>query len=120
MVAVRIFDENFAAVECRKTVLTLNRPAYVGMAILDLSKMLMYDFYYNHLKKMYEGNVELCMTDTDSFLVKVTTKDIYEDMGKFKNMFDTSNYPPNHPLFSEVIKEVPPEEYVGLKPKYTV
>ena len=54
LVAFRIFDENLAAVEQRKTILTLNRPIYVGMAILDLSKTLMYNFYYNHLKKCME------------------------------------------------------------------
>ena len=77
---------------------------------------------------MYGDNVKLCMTDTDSFLVEVTARDIYEDMGKFRHMFDTSNYPLNHPLYSEVNKKVlgkfkdecpanPPKEYVGLKPK---
>ena len=65
----KIFDENLAAVEVQKTVLTLNRPIYVGMTILDLSKTLMYDFFYNHLRVKYGEDVKLCMTDTDSFLV---------------------------------------------------
>ena len=89
----KIFDENLAAVEVQKTVLTLNRPIYVGMTILDLSKTLMYDFYYNHLKANYGDDVKLCMTDTDSFLLEIATDNFYKDMAKHSDLFDTSNYP---------------------------
>ena len=71
MTSFRIFDNNIVAVEIKKSVLKLSRPCYVGMAILDLSKSLMYDFYYGYLKRKYGQNVSLCMTDTDSFLVEV-------------------------------------------------
>ena len=124
----KIFDENLAAVEVQKTVLTLNRPIYVGMTILDLSKTLMYDFYYNHLKANYGDGVKLCMTDTDSFLLEIATDDFYKDMAKHSDLFDTSNYPTDHFLFSNANKKVlgkfkdecpgnPPIEYIGLKPK---
>ena len=128
MTSFKIFDNNLADIEVQKTVLTLNRPIYVGMTILDLSKTLMYDFYYNHLKANYGDGVKLCMTDTDSFLLEITNGDFYKDMAKHSNLFDTSNYPTHHFLFSNVNKKVlgkfkdecpgkPPKEYVGLKPK---
>ena len=98
------------------------------MTILDLSKTLMYDFYYNHLKANYGDDVKLCMTDTDSFLLEIATDDFYKDMAKHSDLFDTSNYPTDHFLFSNANKKVlgkfkdecpgnPPIEYIGLKPK---
>ena len=55
----RIFDENLAVVQVIKPTLTLNCPIYAGMAILDLSKTLMYDFHYNHIKKLYRDRRKL-------------------------------------------------------------
>ena len=112
----------------QKTVLTLNRPIYVGMTILDLSKTLMYDFFYNHLRVKYGEDVKLCMTDTDSFLVEIKTKDLYKDMQKDKHLYDLSNFQPEHFLHDAVNKKVlgkfkdecplhPPKEFIGLKPK---
>ena len=66
-VSSKIFKENLMAVhKVKETLLTLNRPAYVGMCILDLSKMLMYDFHYNYIKKKYNDRAKLLFTDTDS------------------------------------------------------
>ena len=61
----KIFNENLMAVRKIKEALTLNRPAYVGMCILDLSKTLMYDFHYNYIKKKYGDRAKLLFTDTD-------------------------------------------------------
>ena len=61
----KIFDKNFAVVPKLKPVLTLNKPIYVGLAVLKLSKSLMYDFHYNFIKKRFDA--ELLFTDTDSF-----------------------------------------------------
>ena len=61
-----IFNENLVAVHKIKETLTLNRPAYVGMCILDLSKTLMYDFHYNYTEKKYGDRAKLLFTDTDS------------------------------------------------------
>ena len=66
-----IFDNDLAPIEMHKSHLVLNRPIYVGMSIFDLSKVLMYDFYYNHLKKQYGERWELIYTDTDSLLLEI-------------------------------------------------
>ena len=65
----RIFSEDLVGVEFNRVKVTLNKPIYIGMTVLDLSKTTMYDFYYNHLKKLYGEKLELQLTDTDSFLV---------------------------------------------------
>ena len=100
-----IFNKNLAGVEMFKKSLLLNRPVYVGMCILDLSKHLMYDFYYNTLKKTYGSNCELLYTDTDSLLLQIQTEDVYKDMAECPDLYDTSNYPKDHPLYSEKNKK---------------
>ena len=77
----KVFNDNLVAVHMYKDTLKLNRPIYVGMSILDLSKHLMYDFYYNQLKKQYP-ECSLLYTDTDSFILKIETADIYKDIEK--------------------------------------
>ena len=123
-----IFDDDLAAVEVHKSRLVLNRPVYVGMSILDLSKTLMYDFYYGQLKNQYGDRCQLLYTDTDSLLLEIQTKDVYRDMGKHAELYDTSDYPREHPLHSVENKKVlgkmtdecagrPIAEYIGLRPK---
>ena len=123
----KIFNDNLIAVHMHKDILKLNRPIYVGMSILDLSKHLMYDFYYNKLKKQY-SNCKLLYTDTDSFILKIETDDFYRDMKRTINLYDTSNYNKEHYLFSNKNRKVlglfkdemggiPISEYVGLRPK---
>ena len=98
------------------------------MAILDLSKYAMYDFYYNYLKKKYGDKIQLQMTDTDSFLYHVQTDDLYADMKENLHLFDTANYPKDHFLYSKVndkrlnkmkdeTQSVPVSKFVGLRPK---
>ena len=70
-VSSKIFNENLMAVHKIKETLTLNRPAYVGMCILDLSKTLMYDFHYNYTKKKYNDRAKLLFTDTDSLTYEI-------------------------------------------------
>ena len=119
-----IFDDGLAAVEVHKSRLVLNRPVYVGMSILDLSKTLMYDFYYGQLKNHYGERCKLLYTDTDSHLLEIQT----EDMVAHAGLYDTSYYPREHPLHSVENKKVlgkmtdecagrPIAEYVGLRPK---
>ena len=123
-----IFDDDLAAIEVHKSRLVLNRPVYVGMSILDLSKTLMYDFYYGQLKNQYGDWCQLLYTDTDSLLLEIRTKDVYRDMGKHAELYDTSDYPREHPLHSVENKKVlgkmtdecagrPIAEYIGLRPK---
>ena len=72
----KIFHENLVAVERAKVELTLNRPIYVGFAILDLSKTLMYDFHYNYIKRKYPDST-LLFTDTDSLTYQIQTDNVY-------------------------------------------
>ena len=85
------FDKNLAAVHMRRTMIKFNQPIYVGVAILDISKTLMYDFYYR-LKERYGDKIKLLYTDTDSLIISIKTKDFYEDMKDMIDEFDTSDY----------------------------
>ena len=76
----KIFTEDLVAVYKIKETLKLDRPAYVGMCILDLSKTLMYDFHYNYIKKRYNNKAKLLFTDTDSLCYEIETQDIYEEL----------------------------------------
>ena len=79
-VSSKIFNENLMAVHKIKESLTLNRPAYVGMCILDLSKTLMYDFHYNYIKKKYGDRAKLLFTDTDNLTYEIEAEDVYKDL----------------------------------------
>jgi hypothetical protein len=124
----RIFSEDLAAVNMKKTKLYLNRPIYVGFTILDLSKVLMYQFHYEYMKQKYGANAMLLFTDTDSLCYEVKTRDIYQDMLEDAELFDTSEYKQDHPLHSIRNKKVlgkmkdethgiPIQEFIGLRPK---
>ena len=94
----KIFSENLISVHMKKTSLTMNKPAYLGMCILDLSKTIMYDFYYNYIKQKYGDKAILLFSDTDSLMCEIETEDFYKDIsGDVKDRFDTSDYPENHP-----------------------
>ena len=100
-----VFNDNLVAIHMFKDTLKLNRPIYIEMSILDLSKYLMYDFYYNQLKEQY-SSCKLLYTDTDSFLLCIETDDVYKDMEQNKEQYDTSNYNKKHHLFSNDNKKV--------------
>ena len=94
----KIFSENLVSVHMRKTSLLMNKPIYLGMCILDLSKIIMYDFHYNYIKSKYADKAKLLFTDTDSLMYEIETEDFYKDIsGDVKDRFDTSDYPENHP-----------------------
>ena len=94
----KIFNENLVSVHMKKTSLTMNKPVYLGMCILDLSKIIMYDFHYNYIKSKYGDKAKLLFSDTDSLMYEIQTEDFYKDIaGDVKNKFDTSDYPENHP-----------------------
>ena len=93
----KIFDNNLVAIRKNKVTLTLNKPAYAGMCILDLSKELMYEFPMITLKinmTTTQGihSTQLLFTYTDSLMCEIKTKDVYEDFSKDEEMFDFSNY----------------------------
>ena len=75
-----IFDENLVAVHMKKTEVYFKKPIYVGQAILDLSKTLMFDFHYNYIRKKYDNKGELLFTDTDRLMYLIHTDDFYHDI----------------------------------------
>ena len=93
-----IFDRNLLAIHLKKTEIYFNKPVYVGQAILDLSKLLMFDFHYNFVQKKYSyKKARLLFTDTDSLMYELKTDDFYKDIkDDIKARFDTSDYPPDH------------------------
>ena len=58
----------------------MNKPAYLGLSILEISKTLMYEFWYDYIKPKYQQNAKLCYMDTDSFLIHIKTEDVYKDI----------------------------------------
>ena len=80
----------------KKTEVRMNKPVYLGQAILDISKTLMYEFWYDYIKPKYSDNVRLCYMDTDSFVMDIKTDDFYKDISNdVDKWFDTSNYDKN-------------------------
>lgn len=91
-----IINENLVGVEKTKSVLKLDKPIYLGMSILDLSKQWMYSFYYDVLKVKYGKNIKLIYTDTDSYVLQTFTDDIFEDFKELREHMDFSGYDKNH------------------------
>ena len=127
-VSTKIFNENLVAVHKIKEKLTLNKPAYLGMCILDLSKTLMFDFHYNYIKKKYGGKAKLLFTDTDSLTYEIEADNVYQDFWNDKEKFDNSDYPESSPYFDKTNKKVigrfkdeasgiPIIEFIGLRSK---
>ena len=75
----KYFSENLIAIETEKTKVKMNKPIYLGMSILDISKTLMYEFWYDYIKPKYQDRAKLCYMDTDSFVIHIKTEDFYED-----------------------------------------
>ena len=127
----KIFNENLVSVHMKKTSLTMNKPVYLGMSILDLSKIIMFDFHYKYIKPKYGNKAKLLFTDTDSFLYEIQTEDFYKDIaGDVRDRFDTSDYPENHPsgiptginkkvlgMFKDEAAGKVIKEFVGLRAK---
>ena len=85
--------ENLLAIEMKKAKVKMNKPVYLGLSILEISKTLMYEFWYDYIKPKYSDNVKLCYMDTDSFIMRIKTKDFYKDIADdVEKIFDTSNY----------------------------
>ena len=126
-----IFSDNLVSIHMKKTKLTFNKPVYLGMCILDLSKTLMYEFHYNYIKQKYGNKAKLLFTDTDSLMYEIQTEDFYKDISKdVEKRFDTSDYPPNHPsgipsgfnkkvlgMFKDEVKGKVIDEFVELRAK---
>ena len=105
-VSCKIFHENLVAIHMKKNFLLLDKPSYVGMCILDLSKVLMYDFHYNLIKAKYGDRAKLLFTDTDSLCYHILTDDVYEDLYNHKDMFDNSDYSKSSKFYFDENKKV--------------
>ena len=126
-----IFDKNLIAIPMKKTEVHFNKAVYVGQAILDLSKTLMFNFHYNYIQKKYKQRAELLFTDTDSLMYQIYTDDFYKDIyHDIETKFDTSDYPPDHPsgiltgvnkkvigTFKDEVAGKQITYFVGLRPK---
>ena len=123
------FSENLLAIEMKKTKVKMNKPIYLGLSILEISKILMYEFWYDYMKLKYDDNVKLCFMDTDNFMIYIKTEDFYKDIADdVECKSDTSNYEVDRPLPTgknkKVIGLIKDElngrimkEFVALRPK---
>ena len=109
----------------KKVKVKMNKPIYLGLSMLDISKITMYEFWYDYVKIKYQDKARLCYMDTDSFVVNIKTKDFYKDISQDVNKrFDTSNFTFDRPLPIGINKKVIGliggniiTEFVALRPK---
>ena len=126
---INYISEDLSIIEMNKTKVKMNKPIYLGLSILDISKILTYKFWYDYMKLKYNDNVKLCYMDTDSFIMNIKTEDFYKDItNDVEKRFATSNYEVNRPLLrgknTKVIGLIKDElggkiimEFVSLRPK---
>ena len=92
-------SEDLSIIEMKRTKLKMNKPIYLGLSILDISKILMYEFWYDYVKPKYGNDVKLCYIDTDSFVMNIIIEDFYKDIANdVEKRFVTSNYEVNSSL----------------------
>ena len=123
-----IITDNLVAIKKQKPKFLFDRPIYLGFCILNLSKIVMYQFHYETILPKYSFIAKLAYTDTDSFIYHIQTLDLYKDMAKNVDTYDTSDYPTDHPLYSKKNSKLlgkmkdecagqAPHEFVGLRSK---
>lgn len=141
MKRIKVFNEHLVAVELAQKAINFNKPIYVGFAVLEISKIRMYDFHYNLMQKRFNkaGQLQLCYMDTDSFIYHVKTDDYYADMRDLIHArypttddirtFDTSNYDVNNPYQYQLLNKkvlgamkdetagIPMTIFIGLRAK---
>ena len=124
----KIFDNNLAVIRKSKLASKLNKLAYIGMSILELSKILMYEFHFNYIKNKYYKKSKLLFPDTDSLMYEIKTEVVCKDFSSNKAMFDFNNYSTKSKYYDDLNKLVigkmkdktegfAIDEFVGLKPK---
>lgn len=125
---VKVEECDTMIVEMERVETKLNKPIAIGFSVLELSKIHMYEFHYDVIKKKYGDNARLLFTDTDSLCYQIFTDDLYEDMKKDSHLYDFSAYPKTHPCYDETNKKItgkfkdetnglPVLEFVGLRSK---
>ena len=91
--------DDLSIIKMNKTKVKMNKPIHLGLSILEISKLLMYEFWYDYMKPKYGNNVKLCYMNTDSFIINIKTEDFYKDIANdVEKRFDTSNYEVDRPL----------------------
>ena len=96
---INLISKDLSIIEMKKTKVKMNKPIYLGLSILEISKILMYEFWYDYMKPKYNDNVRLCYMDTDSFIKNIKTNEFYKDISDdVNNRFDTSDYEVKRPL----------------------
>ena len=119
---------DIAMVKMLKRSVHWKQPYIVGATILELSKLQMYRMHYDHILPKYGKNAKLMFTDTDSLCYELICENVYSDMMRDLDLYDTSDYPPSHPLHSQKNKKVlgkfkdetngiPIHAFVGLRSK---
>ena len=104
---INYISEDLSIIEMNKTKARMNKPIYLGLSILEISKMLMYEFWYDYMKPKYGDDVKLCYMDTDSFIMNIKTQDFYKDISNdIEKRFDRSNYEVDRPLPTRKNKKV--------------
>ena len=115
-ISQKIFDKNFITVHQIKSVLTLNKPIFVGFSILELSILLMHKFHYDYMCNKYDA--KLLFTDTESLVYEINSEDIYEKCFKDRRLFDFSGYPTDSKCYDGTNKKVlgkMKDEFLGVK-----
>ena len=128
---IKGFSDNLMAIEMKKIRVKMNKPVYLGMSILDISKTRMYEFWYDYIKPKYQDKAKLCYTDTDSFIIHIKTEDFYKEIANdVEKWFGTFNYDENNKrplrigkhkkiigLFKDQLGGKIMTEYIGLRAK---
>ena len=127
----KYISKDLLIMEMKKVEVKMNKPVYLGQAILDISKTLMYEFWYHYIKPKYRDNARLCYMDTDSFIINIKTENFYRDIANdAKEWYDTSNYDENEKntlpigenkkvigLFKDELGGKIMAEFIALRPK---
>ena len=104
---INYISEDLSIIEMNKTKVKMDKPIYLGLSILDISKILMYEFWYDYMKPKYGNDAKLCYMDTDSFVMNIKTNDFHKDIANdVEKRFDSSNCEVNRPLPTGMNKKV--------------
>ena len=104
---MKLIEENLSIIQMKKVKVKMNKPIYLGLPILEISKITMYEFWYDYVRSKYGNKARLCYTDTDSFVINIKTNDFYKDIAQdIQQRFDTSNYSFDRPLPIGINKKV--------------
>ena len=96
---MKLISENLSIIEKKKVKVKMKKPIYLGLSILEISKIIMYEFWYDYVKKKYRDMAKLCYMDTDSLIMNIKTKDFYKHIAQdVEERLDTSNYDVDRPL----------------------